>query len=84
MGSRAVRDLVEQPDVEALVIGDYDEAKARALAASIGALMLGRGAIAQRGVIGPEACVPPGPFISELAKRGIRIFGGDRLEDVIA
>lgn len=50
---------------------------------AIGALMLGRGAITQRGVIAPEACVPPAPFISELATRGIRIFSGDRLEDVV-
>lgn len=51
---------------------------------AIGALMLGRGAITQRGVIAPEACVPPAQFISELAKRGIKIFSGDRLEDVVA
>ena len=49
---------------------------------AIGALMLGRGAITRRGVIAPEACVPPAPFIRELATRGIRIFSGDNLEDV--
>ena len=35
MGSRAVRDLVEQPEVEALTIGDYDEAEAQALSESL-------------------------------------------------
>jgi len=35
MGSRAVRDLAEQPELEALVIGDYNETAARALAREI-------------------------------------------------
>jgi len=35
MGSRAVRDLVAQPEVQALTIADYDEAKAQALSESL-------------------------------------------------
>ena len=34
MGSRAVRDLAEQPEVQALIIGDYDQAKAQAATTS--------------------------------------------------
>lgn len=36
MGSRAVRDLAQQPEVKTLIIGDYNEAKAKALAGSLG------------------------------------------------
>ncbi len=46
---------------------------------AIGALMLGRGEITQRGVVAPEACVPPGAFIVELAKRDITVYEGDEL-----
>jgi len=47
---------------------------------AIGALMLGRGEITGRGVLAPEACIPPDPFIAELAKRGVTIYEGDRFE----
>ena len=46
---------------------------------AIGALMLGRGEITQRGVVAPEACIPPDGFIAELAKRGITVYEGDEL-----
>lgn len=36
MGSRAVRDLARQPEVRTLIVGDYNEAGAKALAASLG------------------------------------------------
>jgi len=51
---------------------------------AIGALMLGRGEITRRGVLAPEACVPPDAFIAELAMRGITVYQGDRLETVAA
>lgn len=50
---------------------------------AIGAVMLGRGDITQRGVVAPEACIPRDAFIGELAKRDIRIFEGDSLETPI-
>lgn len=51
---------------------------------AIGALMLGRGEIARRGVVAPEACVPPDAFIAELAQRGIRVYEGESLDSQIA
>ena len=41
--------------------------------ASIGAQMLARGDIQQRGVLTPEQCIDPEPFFRELKKRGITI-----------
>ncbi len=41
--------------------------------ASIGAQMMAKGMIQQTGVIPPEACIPPAPFIEELKKRDIEI-----------
>jgi len=46
---------------------------------AIGALMLGRGDILQRGVLAPEACIPPDAFIAELAERDIRTYEGAEL-----
>ena len=50
---------------------------------AIGAVMLGRGDITHRGVVAPEACIPPEQFIRELAKRQIKLYEGDRLEAVL-
>jgi len=41
------------------------------ISASIGAQMLGRGEIKVKGVVAPEACIDPEPFMAELAKKGI-------------
>jgi lysine 6-dehydrogenase len=40
---------------------------------TIGTLMLARGEIEATGVVPPEACIEPGPFLAELEKRGIKI-----------
>lgn len=44
-----------------------------ALPFAVATLMLGRGEIATRGVVAPEACVPYGKFLDELAARGMKI-----------
>ncbi len=41
--------------------------------ASIGAQWLARGLIPQKGAFAPEGCIEPGPFLEELAKRGIKV-----------
>jgi len=51
---------------------------------AIGAVMLARGEITQRGVLAPEACIPPDAFIRQLAKPDIKVYQGDRLEAVIS
>jgi len=40
---------------------------------AIAALMIARGQIEKKGVFYPEACVPPEPFLREVAKAGIEI-----------
>jgi saccharopine dehydrogenase-like NADP-dependent oxidoreductase len=39
---------------------------------AIVARMILDGRIRERGVLPPEQCVPPGPFLAELAARGMR------------
>lgn len=51
---------------------------------AIGALMLGRGEITQRGVVAPEACISPDAFISELGEREITVYQGDELTTPLA
>lgn len=41
--------------------------------AAIGAVMLARGEIEPRGVLAPEGCIEPEPFLAELSKRGIEV-----------
>ena len=48
---------------------------------AIGALMLGRGVITRRGVLAPEACVPPRVFLGYMEKRGITTFTGENMDD---
>ncbi len=48
--------------------------------AAIGTVMLGSGKITQRGVIAPEACIPPDEFIQELAKREIKVVEEEKTE----
>jgi lysine 6-dehydrogenase len=51
---------------------------------AIGALMLGRGDVTERGVVAPEACVSPDLFIEELGRRGITVCEGDDLTAAIS
>lgn len=41
---------------------------------AIGAIILGKGEIEQKGVIAPEACIDPDKFIKELERREIRVI----------
>ncbi len=47
--------------------------------ASIGAQLLAHGEVRSVGVLAPEAAFEPAPFISELARRGIRVE--ERIEE---
>jgi saccharopine dehydrogenase-like NADP-dependent oxidoreductase len=40
---------------------------------AIGALMLARGEIHMPGVVAPEACIAPDPFLAEMERRGVAI-----------
>jgi lysine 6-dehydrogenase len=40
---------------------------------AIGALMLARGEIQMPGVVAPEACIAPDPFLAEMERRGVAI-----------
>jgi saccharopine dehydrogenase (NAD+, L-lysine-forming) len=44
------------------------------IALSIGAQMLARGAIKEKGVFAPEGCIEPQEFFQELNKRGLKIL----------
>jgi lysine 6-dehydrogenase len=44
-----------------------------ALPLAIGALMLARGEITMPGVVAPEACIEPGPFLADLERRGVAV-----------
>jgi saccharopine dehydrogenase-like NADP-dependent oxidoreductase len=41
---------------------------------AIGGLMLAHSEITVRGVVAPEACIPPDPFLSELGRRGVKVY----------
>jgi saccharopine dehydrogenase-like NADP-dependent oxidoreductase len=41
--------------------------------AAVTAMMMADGRISERGVLTPERCIPPAPFIEELRARGIEI-----------
>jgi lysine 6-dehydrogenase len=44
-----------------------------ALPLAVGALMLGRGDVRVPGVVAPEACIEPNPFLADLERRGVTI-----------
>jgi hypothetical protein len=46
---------------------------------ALGALWLGSGRIAHPGVVAPEACIDPEPFLEELARRGIELYAGEEM-----
>ena len=50
---------------------------------AIGALMIGKGKIKAKGVQAPEGCVDPDFFLSELGKRGVKVYEGARFENLI-
>lgn len=50
---------------------------------AIGALMLGRGEIEEKGVQAPENCIEPDRFFAELAARDVKVYEGAKFENVI-
>ena len=46
---------------------------------AIGAVMLARGDILRRGVMAPEACIPPDLFIEEMSQRGVKFYEGPEM-----
>ncbi len=66
--SRALFQVVDRRD---LATGFSAMSRTVGYAASIGALLIGRGRIARRGVLSPVRDIPFGLFAEELAKRGI-------------
>jgi lysine 6-dehydrogenase len=51
-----------------------------AIPLSVGAIMMARGDVTERGIIAPETAIPPDIFFAELEKRGIVIH--ERVEDL--
>jgi saccharopine dehydrogenase-like NADP-dependent oxidoreductase len=47
--------------------------KLTTLPLAAGALMLGRGEVRVPGVVAPEACIEPGPFLADLEGRGVTV-----------
>jgi saccharopine dehydrogenase-like NADP-dependent oxidoreductase len=47
--------------------------KLTALPLAVGALMLGRGVVRVPGVVAPEACIEPSPFLADLEGRGVTV-----------
>jgi saccharopine dehydrogenase-like NADP-dependent oxidoreductase len=50
---------------------------------AIATLMLGRGQIKDAGVLAPEACIEPDAFLRELRERGISVYEGPELTNLI-
>ncbi len=48
-------------------------AELTALPLAVGALMLARGKVKQPGVVAPEDCIAPEPFLAELGRRGVQV-----------
>lgn len=51
------------------------------LPASVAVQMIGEGKIEGKGVMGPEACLPPEEFVSRLRDKGIRFYRGDAMTE---
>lgn len=51
-----------------------------AIPLSVGAIMMARGDVTERGIIAPETAIPPDIFFAELEKRGIVVH--ERVEDL--
>jgi len=67
---RAVYQVIDRRDLET---GHTAMSRTVGYTASIGALMIGSGQIAKRGLLSPVNDVPYEPFVQELAERGIRV-----------
>ena len=70
----------ESRNIEYEVIDYFDETtgltsmmRTTSFPASVTALMMADGRITEHGVLTPERCIPPSPFIEELRSRGIDI-----------
>ena len=66
-----VKGKKEGIDVSYIYSGAANMGPGTGIPASIGAQMLGRGEIKVKGVVAPEACIDPEPFMAELTKKGI-------------
>lgn len=66
---RVVYQIIDRRDLET---GFSAMSRTVGYTASIGALMTGTGQTRKRGLLSPVKDVPYGPFVGELAKRGIR------------
>jgi saccharopine dehydrogenase-like NADP-dependent oxidoreductase len=66
---RVVYQIIDRRDLET---GFSAMSRTVGYTASIGALMIGTGQIRKRGLLSPVNDIPYGPFVGELAKRGIR------------
>jgi lysine 6-dehydrogenase len=51
------------------------------LPCSVAVQMLGEGKVGKKGVMGPEACLPPTEFLRRCREGGIRFFQGDGMEE---
>jgi saccharopine dehydrogenase-like NADP-dependent oxidoreductase len=49
------------------------------LPASVAVQMIGEGKVKGKGVVAPEACLPPDEFLKRLDKGGIRLYEGDEM-----
>jgi saccharopine dehydrogenase-like NADP-dependent oxidoreductase len=67
---RAVYQMIDKRD---LATGHTAMSRTVGYTASIGAQMIGTGALAKRGLLSPVTDVPYAPFVDELARRGIRV-----------
>ncbi len=74
---RRVIDLIDAKDTTAQLTA---MSRTVGFTASIGAQMLARGTIADRGLLSPAVHVPYEPFVHELHRRGIR--AGERIVDL--
>jgi hypothetical protein len=45
--------------------------------------MIGQGKIKAKGVLAPEGCVDPDLFLSELGRRGVKVYEGAGFEKLI-
>jgi len=51
------------------------------LPASVAVQLIGEGKVEGRGVMGPEACLPPEEFVERLRGKGIRFYRGDAMTE---
>lgn len=71
---RVVHEVVDRKDTET---GLTAMSRVVGFTASIGALMVGSGAVSKRGLLSPALDVPCGPFVEALKARGIRVTSAE-------